>query len=1291
MSKPRAKNPLRSPWGSHFLYTLAAFCVTLLVSPANAGISLPTDPLTTGARVPPNILFILDNSGSMDRDYMPDSVPVVAPSAIQARTYARNAIYYNPALTYQPWTLPDGTLMTGGQDYTTAYSDLRFVPYTGVGPGGVGTISTSSGTVNLLDAVQTFYVPQDTSRTDDAYLGDTANYYRYQILQNGAIYRSEYLVYTSSNTPVDSGNSDGGTLGPATGSVNASNFHGTTWSFNVPANASNLVIKTQGGSVNSGVRGADLYVRRGNNPTTGNYTERSINDGNSEIVSLASLGTTAASTWYVRLYAQSAFTGPVTITYSYDYTTTDNTAVAAMGCSTNKNATTLAWRNCTQVTPTGRTEVQERANFATWYSYHRTRYKAAKAGASAAFASLGSDIRVGFRVIGSNGANDSPINTAANRNLPTYAVPIPVAYNDGLFSDTGTTSQPNAYNNRTQWFNRLFGAYGGNATPLRGALRAAGQYFQNSTTSGPYGPAAAADQLACRQNFTILTTDGFWNETFADNTIGDADGTTGPQVSNPDGTPAYQYSPVAPYMSGTAWDGSPTLADVAMYYWRTDLRSDLDNLVPTSGSNPAFWQHMVTFAIGLGVAGTVDQNSVDEVLANGNATYRDGNNNTINGWPTPENNHATGVSDLLHAAVNGRGTYVAANNPTEFERGLKAALAAVIERTGSFSNVENNSEALNTGSRLFQATYVSGTWTGDVAAYPISSAGVNTVPVWRAKDGIPTVNRKLFTTAGAFPASATTAQLNALERTGVTNYPVSGARNAAYIAGERNHEIANGGTLRNRNHVLGDIVGSSPAYVSSTNTLYVGANDGMLHAIDGGTGTELFGFVPNGINWSDLGTLSRPDYSHRYFVDGPIVVSTKEQTPNKNLLVAGLGKGGKGFFVLDVTNPAGFDQSKFKWEITGTENDMGLVQSRPIIAKLNNGITALIVSNGINSTNGHAVLLIYNLETGALIKKINTNVGSPIADHADSNGLSAPAGWDADGNGTLDYLYAGDMLGNVWKFDLSAASSSSWAIANSSQPIFKATYTKADGSVVRQPITGGLTLAMHPTNYKTWVFFGTGRLMTAGDMQNKDVQSMYGFVDDGSTLVRGGNLTKRITVVSGVINGRAVRTFQEREQLPASSKGWYVDLLTPPGYVPEGERVVTTAQVMGGRRETALLTASAIPTASACHSDGRGFLNALDAFTGTSLTSSFFDVNSNGKFTDEVLNATRPDGSSTQIPVGSVDMGVGMPTMPNLMGNPDEDSCLISVTGSNGQVRTIPCRDVRNLGRVSWREIKRGN
>ncbi|KRG88132.1 pilus assembly protein [Stenotrophomonas daejeonensis] len=722
-----------------------------------------------------------------------------------------------------------------------------------------------------------------------------------------------------------------------------------------------------------------------------------------------------------------------------------------------------------------------------------------------------------------------------------------------------------------------------------------------------------------------------------------------------------------------------------MRYWKSDLRDDLENNVPASERNPAFWQHMVTFGISLGLAGTTGYSSVAAVPAN------------FNKWPNPmDKEDSDRIDDLLHAAVNGHGDFVSAADPEAFVAGLTSALAVITERTGSFSNISANSAALSTGSSLFQASYVSGVWTGEVAAYPVTSAGAGSTPSWRASQQIPTTNRKLFTSDGtqllAFPGSATSTQLAALTRTGgASNYPVTGADNAAYLAGTRTLEVKEGGTLRNRNHLLGDVVGSSPAYVADTKTLYVGANDGMLHAFNAETGAELFGFIPNGIDWSGLGTLSRPDYTHRYFVDGPIVVSTKAQTPGKNVLVGALGKGGKGMFALDVTTPS---SPGFKWEVGATDADMGLVQSPPIIAKLNDGTTALVVSNGLNSSNGHAVLLIYNLDTGALLKKIDTGRGSAVLDDADSNGLSAPSGWDADGNGTLDYIYAGDMLGNVWKFDLSAAAPAAWGVANSNQPIFSATYTASNGTVVRQPITGGLILAMHPTTYKTWLFFGTGRLMTSGDMENKDVQSMYGFVDDGSTLVRSGanaNLTQRSVMVSGTYDGKPVRAFESNSELPASSKGWYLDLLTPPSNLTEGERIVSNAQLLGGGKQTVLVTSSVIPTASACQSDGRGYINALDAFTGTSLSAPFLDTNKDGSFADDVL--TTPDGQ--KVAIGSVDLGVGMSTLPNLMSGDGSDGSgntpgMMCVTGSNGQVVCVPYDDVRNMGRVSWREIKRG-
>lgn len=1160
LSKPAQQAP-RSSAVSRTFPALAAFCVTLLAGPANADITLPTDPLTTGVRVAPNILFILDNSGSMKWSYLPDSVPATSSPNVASSAYTRNAIYYNPAIAYQPWTLADGSLMKGGTGYDSVYSDDVFVPYEGIGPGGTGTVKTTSGTLDLYDAVRTFYVPKDTSRTDDAYLKVGANYWRYQIHTDGMIVRSEYTT------------------------------------------------------------------RSGSSP---NY----------------------------------------------------NRGLANRNCSTGGGND---WRNCSQATPTGRLEPAERTNFATWYSYHRTRYKAAKGGASAAFAELDMDsnVRVGFRTIW----NDTDIPSASRvKNMPTPEVPIPVNYNNGLFTDTGTTDDPKAYNNRTQWYNRLFTTTGNSSTPLRKALAAAGSYYSGSESTGAYGPESGTDQLACRQNFTILTTDGYWNESYSNSTIGDADATAGSAITGPVGS--YTYSPVAPYSGGLASDKTPTLADVAMYYWRNDLRTDagMENIVPSSAKDPAFWQHMVTFTIGLGLVGTVDQNSVEAVLANGNATV-----NGKVGWPEPVNNSISAVDDLLHAAVNGRGTYVAASNPAAFATGLKTALATVTERTGSFSNISANSASLSTGSMLFQASYISGLWTGEVAAYPVNAQGASSTASWRGSQGIPATNRKLFTSDGtrllAFPASITEVQRTALTRTGGANiYPVTGDDNASYLAGNRTQEIAQGGILRNRNTLLGDVVGSSPFYSAETNALYVGANDGMLHAFNATSGAELFGFIPSGINWSKLGALSRPDYGHNFFVDGPVVVSSRAQASGRNVLVGALGKGGKGLFALDVTTPS---SPTFKWEVGGADADMGLVQSTPIIAKLNDGTDALIVSNGINSGNGRAVLLVYNLSTGALIKKLDTQAGSAVLDHADSNGLSAPVGWDGDGDGKVDYVYAGDMLGNVWKFDLSANVSSGWGYSK----LFSASYTTSDSKVVRQPITGGLTVAMHPATYKTWLFFGTGRLMTTGDMKNAEVQSLYGIADDGTALVRSGsgeNLTKRSATVIGTSGGKLVRAFETNAALPPDSKGWYLDLVAPPNATAEGERVVSAAQILGGR-QTVMVTSSVIPTASACQSDGRGYINALDAFTGTSLSSAFFDTNGDGSFADEVLTV---DGKT--VPIGSVDLGVGMGTLPNLMSGGNSSSGttppgMMCETGSSGKLVCVPYDDIRNLGRVSWREIKRGD
>jgi len=441
----------------------------------------------------------------------------------------------------------------------------------------------------------------------------------------------------------------------------------------------------------------------------------------------------------------------------------------------------------------------------------------------------------------------------------------------------------------------------------------------------------------------------------------------------------------------------------------------------------------------------------------------------------------------------------------------------------------------------------------------------------------------------------------------------------------------------------------------------------MLHAFNALTGAERFAYVPGGINLTDLASLSDPQYTHRYFVDGPIAVSTLKQTPGKNYLVGALGRGGKGVYALDVTSPTTFGAANVLWE-RSTGADMGQVLGEPLIVKLNNGVDAVLVGNGINSSSGHAALFILNLATGAVIKELDTGASG-------DNGLSAPRGWDSDGNDTVDVVYAGDRLGNVWKFDLSGATAASWTIANSGSPMFTAT----DGSNNRQPITAGIGLAKEPGTGRMWVFVGTGSYLTTADNADMSVQSMYGIVDDsdvvtGRTSGGDGDLVRRNIVDAGTFGGKPVRSFEANTPLTAGKKGWYIDLVQPPSATRQGERIVSNPRVRG----TVLLTASLIPpTTNTCDAGGSGYINAFDAFTGTSLSAGYFDINGNGNFNDDHL------GSST-VPIGSVDVGVGMPTLPTIIDK------LLVVGGSNGKLAKLPVNPQGSgARRISWREIRK--
>ncbi|MEO6139063.1 MAG: PilC/PilY family type IV pilus protein [Luteimonas sp.] len=1186
------------------LSSFVALVATLLALPIQA-VTIPAVPLQSGAAYPPaNIMFILDDSGSMAWDFMPGAfgsseVPATTPLNIALNAYPRNTLYYDPNTTYLAWMQSDGTRFTGGTSYTSAYSDNNGL----------------SSATNLASSTRTFYVPKSAALD----MSLTASYYRYQIPAGGTnVVQSVYGAVSNSVSGF-----------PMTGLTDKSGGM-TAYSFTVPAGVNSITVTSTGGSYgtngganNGNGNGADLYVRNGAAPTTSVKDCFSNNKGNTETCTIS---TPAAGTWYAGLNRASSYSG-VTLDVQLD--------VRCGGGSGSSD-----WINCTSATPTGRSVSNELTNYATWYSYYRTRIKLAKGGASEAFGQIGSNVRVGYDSLWSNGSS---------------RFPIPVGTNNGQFSGT----------NRDTWYARLRAAQASNGTPLKGALQRNGEYFKDTSATGPWGPATGTDQISCRQNFSILTTDGYWNDNTGYTNVGDTDA-TGSTNTRPDGT-TFTFNATKPYIdnfSTTPTSRADTLADVAMNYWKNDLVSTLTNNVPSSVADPAFWQHMVTFSISIGQQGTLNPKTDLQSLTNGSKRWPD---------PIPTENSSR-IDDLWHAAVNGHGSFVAAKNPTEFAQGLVDALATVAARLGSASNVTANSTSFTSSTSVYQASYVSGQWTGELAAYDATQAGVSPTAAWKASEVMPAYSgRNIVTWSGtagtSFPTAAQTA---ALARTGGLA-PATGPENASYIAGSAALEKRFGGNLRDRpapaGHApLGDIAYSSPLYVKDSETIFVGANDGMLHAFSALTGVEQFAYIPAGINLSDLSTLSDPQYTHKYFVDGPISVSTLKQTPGKNYLVGSLGRGGKGVFGLDVTTPASFGNGKVLWEssstLTAGQNaDMGQVLGEPLIVTLNDGTKAVLVSNGINSTNATASLFILNLTTGAVIKELNTGVGSP---GSNENALFAPRGWDADGNGTVDEVYAGDLKGNLWKFDLNGSTSSTWKVAIGGQPLF----TTQSG----QPITTGLALARDPVTGKRWVFIGTGSFLTSGDSTNNTVQSMYGLIDDASdTAVALTDLTQRTISVTGTANGRATRGFEANTPLDGTKKGWYINLDNPTA----GERIISNPRVFG----TVLLTASIIPpTTNTCDAGGTGYINALDAFSGTSLSQPFFDSNGDG-----VVNASDAIGvGGGSVPVGSIDLGVGMPTLPTVIDK------LLVVGGSKGSLGSVLVNPQGGSNqRVSWHEILR--
>jgi type IV pilus assembly protein PilY1 len=640
------------------------------------------------------------------------------------------------------------------------------------------------------------------------------------------------------------------------------------------------------------------------------------------------------------------------------------------------------------------------------------------------------------------------------------------------------------------------------------------------------------------------------------------------------------------------------------------------------------------------------------------------------------------------AAAGGTGTAYNASDTASLNAAFTAIFDDILRKTSAFGATSQNTTSINDGSRVYQARFDSTDWTGELLAARPNSDGTFT-QIWNSSESgkIPTHgSRKVFSlnagsgagvefkTYASLPSSQQTA-LNASACGGtLTTDALCGQARIDWLRGDQSQTLPTG-PLRLRSKPIGDIISSPPFYVRDTQTVYVGSNGGMLHAFDAANGNELFAYVPNAVV-GELHKLTAPNYSHRYYVDGEITVSDKARTPGgKNILVGALGRGGRALFALDVTHPASFSASNVMWEFT--DADLGVVIGKPVLAKLNNGKFAVIVGNGPNSPTDRGFLFIIDGETGALIAKFDTKAGNTTTA---MNGVVGVRGWDRDANGTVDWIYAGDLLGNVWKWDLSGSTVASWKFAFGTASTPESLFTATDGGGNPQPIMGTPGLGLNaksgdPHFGSLYVFVGSGRYLTPSDVSSTAVQTWYGLIE-GATRITGRDTLRQRTILAETTAGSlSVRAFSEITAGDMTGRrGWYIDM-TNVANTPTGERFIGEQKYVGA----ALYATSIIPSANICTPGGDSYLNAIDPFSGGALETPYLDLNADAKYND-----------SDKITVGGKKVSAGSIRYSGALSS---DGILfdgqVVQSNTDGNLSSRQVRRTMRQGRIAWREIVR--
>lgn len=729
--------------------------------------------------------------------------------------------------------------------------------------------------------------------------------------------------------------------------------------------------------------------------------------------------------------------------------------------------------------------------------------------------------------------------------------------------------------------------------------------------------------------------------------------------------------------SVTTGGASNTLADIAAYYYNTDLRTEAlgnctgalgagtdvcENNVLGSGADNKGSQHMTTFTLGLGVNGLLGYS--EDYLSGGSTDFNDIKTGAKN-WPDPISDEGPSrIDDLWHAAVNGRGTYFSAQTPSSLIRGITKALTSAKVRNGAgAAAATSNLEPVAADNFLFLATYRTALWDGDLQAKTIdpTTGSVSDTPNWSAQQKLDqmvdatTDSRTIYT----FSASASNklkefrwSNLSDTEKANFNNVcsrtpqlsqcndsingpnltqaqkeMLPGVNLVNFLRGQTGYEDQAGNDnplYRDREHALGDMIGSQPVYVKAPPfsyaddnyaafkaakadrlaMVYVASNDGMLHAFDAtldqsGSGTEKWAYIPPMV-LSNLYKLADKNYAanHQYYVDGAPTVGdicpsapTSTCTANqwRSILVGGLNAGGKGYYALDITDPI---NPRALWNFTPENDpDIGYSYGNPVITKRQDGTWVVVFSSGYNNHtdggDGKGHLYVLKANTGELLEKLDTTAG----DTATPSGLAKINAWiDSTADNTAKRFYGGDLLGNIWRFDPDDR------IGETGNKVTLLAQLGNVSPAGAQPVTikPELTEVTYAGSNYAVVNVATGRYLGISDLTDTSIQSIYALKDELTETGLGRVRTPGILVQQTLSTSSdgSTRTTSDNAVNWGDKSGWYMDL--NPNNESPGERVNVDMQ-----QQLGLLTvAGNVPENNACTPGGYAWIYSLDFKTG---------------------------------------------------------------------------------------------